>query len=200
MSNTVSHTASGLDVSLTPLSFFVWNFWFSLKVGLTRILLTHVCSLPLLVLRFAEGLGGLRSLHEAQILSGSGSDSDEEGPVYGGRSDDEGVYRGGMSRSSRQPLGQVILVVSDCLLGSQLGEASPLSQHWRCLSFSLSVASADRRRAPHPTLLSSRLGGRVKPTVTCRTDRRRKRRTPGRWRRTKTMRLSRLEEREFGRN
>lgn len=36
--------------------------------------------------------GGPRSVREAQVLD-SDSDSDDSGPVYGGRSDDEGVLR-----------------------------------------------------------------------------------------------------------
>lgn len=42
------------------------------------------------VIREAVAAGGSRSVREAQVL-GSESDSDESGPVYGGRSDDEGL-------------------------------------------------------------------------------------------------------------
>lgn len=40
---------------------------------------------------FTDLLTGSRSVQEAQILEGSESESDDEGPVYGGRSDDEGA-------------------------------------------------------------------------------------------------------------
>lgn len=38
-----------------------------------------------------DGLGTSRSIQEAEVLQGSDSDSDDEAPIYGGRSEDEGV-------------------------------------------------------------------------------------------------------------
>lgn len=38
-----------------------------------------------------DAMGAARAVQQAEVLQGSDSDSDSDGPVYGGRSDDEGV-------------------------------------------------------------------------------------------------------------
>lgn len=51
--------------------------------SLCGIILLHSCG--------KDAVGAARSVQQAQVLQGSDSDSDSDGPVYGGRSDDEGV-------------------------------------------------------------------------------------------------------------
>lgn len=58
---------------------------------MTGTLLASPCASPLPP-NVRRTDGGLRSVREAQVLD-DGTDSDDSGPVFGGRSDDEGVIR-----------------------------------------------------------------------------------------------------------
>lgn len=71
--------------------------WLPLYACATQGLLSEYCVVLLLAFLGVSlvpcedglGVGGARSVREAQIL-GSDSGNESDGPVYGGRSDDEG--------------------------------------------------------------------------------------------------------------